>query len=103
MWPHGQAEPLGSEGVTTVLLVRHGLTASTGRLLTGWTPGITLDDRGLAQARALAERLAAVPLDAIVTSPLERCQQTAEAIASIRAEGERDLGGGPEKGGPAGG
>jgi probable phosphomutase (TIGR03848 family) len=70
--------------VTTVLLVRHGLTASTGQLLTGWTPGISLDDRGLAQAKALAERLAPVPLDAIVTSPLERCQQTAEAIASAR-------------------
>ncbi len=89
--------------MTTVLLVRHGLTASTGRLLTGWTPGITLDDRGLAQAKALAERLALVPLDAIVTSPLERCQQTAEAIASIRAEGERGSGGILEKGGPAGG
>jgi len=70
--------------VTTVLLVRHGLTASTGRLLTGWTPGVSLDDRGLAQAKALAERLAPVPLDAIVTSPLERCQQTAEAIAAVR-------------------
>jgi probable phosphomutase (TIGR03848 family) len=72
--------------VTTVLLVRHGLTASTGQLLTGWTPGISLDDRGLAQAKALAERLAPVPLDAIVTSPLERCQQTAEAIAGARGE-----------------
>ena len=76
--------------MTTVLLVRHGLTASTGRLLTGWTPGITLDDRGLAQAKALAERLAPVPLDAIVTSPLERCQQTAEAIAGIRDGTARD-------------
>jgi probable phosphomutase (TIGR03848 family) len=76
--------------VTTVLLVRHGLTASTGRLLTGWTPGVTLDDRGLAQAKALAERLAPVPLDAIVTSPLERCQQTAEAIAGIRDGTARD-------------
>jgi probable phosphomutase (TIGR03848 family) len=70
--------------VTTVLLVRHGLTASTGQLLTGWTPGIGLDDRGLAQAKALAERLAPVPLNAIITSPLDRCQQTAEAIASVR-------------------
>jgi probable phosphomutase (TIGR03848 family) len=70
--------------VTTVLLVRHGLTASTGQLLTGWTPGISLDDRGLAQAKALAERLAPVPLNAIVTSPLERCQETAEAIAGAR-------------------
>jgi probable phosphoglycerate mutase len=72
--------------VTTVLLVRHGLTASTGHLLTGWTPGISLDERGLAQAKALAERLAPVPLAAIITSPLDRCQQTAEAIASARGE-----------------
>jgi probable phosphomutase (TIGR03848 family) len=70
--------------VTTVLLVRHGLTASTGQVLTGWTPGISLDDRGVAQAKALAERLAPVPLAAIVTSPLDRCQQTAEAIAATR-------------------
>jgi probable phosphoglycerate mutase len=72
--------------VTTVLLVRHGLTASTGQLLTGWTPGIGLDDRGRAQATAIAERLAPVPLHAIVTSPLERCQQTAEAIAGARGQ-----------------
>jgi probable phosphomutase (TIGR03848 family) len=77
--------------VTTVLLVRHGLTASTGQLLTGWTPGISLDDRGLAQAKALAERLAPVPLSAIVTSPLERCQQTAEAIAGARGAGASDM------------
>jgi probable phosphoglycerate mutase len=76
--------------VTTVLLVRHGLTASTGQLLTGWTPGVSLDDRGLAQAKALAERLAPVPLNAIVTSPLERCQQTAEAIAGARGEADSD-------------
>jgi probable phosphomutase (TIGR03848 family) len=67
--------------VTTVLLVRHGLTATTGHVLTGWTPGILLDDRGQAQASALAARLAPLRLDAIVSSPLERCMQTAEAIA----------------------
>jgi probable phosphoglycerate mutase len=70
--------------VTLVLLVRHGLTATTGTVLTGRTPGIPLDDRGRGQAAALAARLAAVPLDAIVTSPLERCRQTAEAIAAAR-------------------
>jgi probable phosphomutase (TIGR03848 family) len=70
--------------VTTVLLVRHGLTATTGHVLTGWTPGIALDDRGLAQAAALAARLAPLPLDAIVSSPLERCMQTAAAIAAGR-------------------
>jgi probable phosphoglycerate mutase len=70
--------------VTTVLLVRHGLTATTGHALTGWTPGIPLDDRGLAQAAALAVRLAPLPLDAILSSPLDRCQQTAAAIAATR-------------------
>jgi probable phosphoglycerate mutase len=70
--------------VATVLLVRHGLTATTGHVLTGWTPGIPLDDRGQAQAAALAARLAPLPLDAIVSSPLERCQQTAAAIAATR-------------------
>ncbi len=68
--------------MTTVLLVRHGLTAATGHTLSGWTPGIPLDERGTAQARALGARLAALPLDAIISSPLDRCQQTAAAIAA---------------------
>jgi probable phosphoglycerate mutase len=67
--------------VTLVLLVRHGLTATTGGVLTGWTPGIPLDDRGGGQAAALAARLAPMRFDAIISSPLERCRQTAEAIA----------------------
>jgi len=66
--------------VSTVLLVRHGLTAMTGPVLAGRTPGVHLDDRGQRQAAALAERLAAAPLAAIVTSPLERCVETAQAI-----------------------
>ena len=70
--------------MTVVLLVRHGLTAGTGHVLTGRTPGIPLDDRGREQAAALAARLAGVRLDAIVTSPLERCRQTAEAISAAR-------------------
>jgi probable phosphoglycerate mutase len=75
--------------VTTVLLVRHGLTALTGPVLAGWTPGVNLDDDGRAQAEALAARLAPVPLDAIVTSPLERCRQTAAAIAAVAGAAER--------------
>lgn len=67
--------------MTLVLVVRHGLTASTGSALTGWTPGVMLDDRGTKQARELGDRLAGVRLDAIVSSPLERCQQTAAAVA----------------------
>jgi probable phosphoglycerate mutase len=70
--------------VTLVLLVRHGLTAGTGSVLTGRMPGIGLDDRGRGQAAALAARLAGVPLDAIVSSPLQRCRETADTIAAAR-------------------
>jgi len=65
----------------TLLLVRHGLTAATGKTLAGWTPGIHLDERGRAQAAALAQRLASLRVDAIVSSPLERCVETAQAVA----------------------
>jgi probable phosphomutase (TIGR03848 family) len=75
--------------VTTVLLVRHGLTATTGHVLTGWTPGISLDDRGQAQAAAVAGRLSQLPLTAIVSSPLERCVQTAAVIAAAQPSGEQ--------------
>ena len=70
--------------VTTVLLVRHGLTALTGPVLAGRTPGVDLDERGRAQAAAVAQRLAGVALQAIVSSPLDRCRQTAEVIAGDR-------------------
>jgi probable phosphomutase (TIGR03848 family) len=70
--------------VTLVLIVRHGLTAATGTALVGRTPGIPLDDRGRAQADAVAARLAAVRLDAVVSSPLERCAQTAQVIAAAQ-------------------
>jgi probable phosphomutase (TIGR03848 family) len=68
--------------MTVVLIVRHGLTSSTGKALTGWLPGISLDDRGRGQAAAIAARLAQVPLAAIVSSPLDRCVQTASIIAA---------------------
>jgi probable phosphomutase (TIGR03848 family) len=71
--------------VSTVLFVRHGRTgANTGGTLAGWTPGVRLDERGEEQAAALATRLAPVPLAAVVSSPLERCVQTAEALLAGR-------------------
>ncbi len=70
--------------MTTLLLVRHGLTAMTGPVLAGWTPGVHLNERGREQAEALAARLAPLELDAIVSSPLERCQETARAVAGER-------------------
>lgn len=66
--------------MSTLLLVRHGLTHLTGPVLAGRTPGLHLDERGQKQAAAVAERIAAVPLAAVVTSPLDRCLETAQAI-----------------------
>jgi len=71
--------------VTTVLLVRHGLTeANKGGLLAGWTPGVHLAEQGREQAQALSQRLAKVPFNAVVSSPLDRCQETAAALVADR-------------------
>ncbi len=67
-----------------MLLVRHGLTAATGTMLTGRTPGVHLDERGRRQAAALRDRLRPVPLAAIVSSPLERCLETAAIVGEGR-------------------
>jgi probable phosphomutase (TIGR03848 family) len=68
--------------MTTVFVIRHGLTAQTGRILYGQTRGIGLDERGRAQADALVRRFAPVRLTAIYSSPLERCVQTVEPLAA---------------------
>lgn len=70
--------------MTTVLLLRHGLTAATGPVLAGWTAGLSLNDAGREQAAALAQRLAGLPLAAMVSSPLDRCLQTAQAVLDAR-------------------
>lgn len=78
--------------MTTVLLIRHGrTTANATGVLAGWTPGITLDDRGREQARALADRLADVPVSTAVVSPLERTQETADIILAGRDAVARHL------------
>jgi probable phosphomutase (TIGR03848 family) len=72
-------------GVPTVLLVRHGrTTANATGVLAGWTPGVHLDEAGVAQAAAAGARLAPVPLAAVVTSPLERTRETAEHLLTGR-------------------
>ncbi len=70
---------------TLVLFVRHGHTATTGKVLPGRAGGLHLDDTGRAQAKAVAERLANLKsIDAIYASPLERTRETAAAIAKVR-------------------
>lgn len=68
--------------MTTLFLVRHGLTAQTGRILYGQTRGVGLDERGLAQAEQLVQRLAPLRPTAIYSSPLERCVETVEPLAA---------------------
>jgi probable phosphomutase (TIGR03848 family) len=72
------------DAMTTLFLIRHGLTAVTGSRLYGRTEGIHLDERGRRQAAALVERLDRVRLSALYTSPLERCVETLEPLAAAK-------------------
>jgi probable phosphomutase (TIGR03848 family) len=67
----------------TVILLRHGeSTSNVGRTLAGRAPGVALTERGREQAEGIAERLAVLPIDAIVRSPLLRCEQTVAPLAA---------------------
>lgn len=70
-----------SPETTTLLLVRHGQTPTTGHLLPGRTPGLHLCETGREQAARVAKRLTDVPLTALYSSPLERTRETAQATA----------------------
>ncbi|HIY41512.1 MAG TPA: MSMEG_4193 family putative phosphomutase [Candidatus Nocardiopsis merdipullorum] len=65
----------------TLLLVRHGMTEETGPRLAGRAEGVHLNDTGRTQAAHLAGRLTGVVPAALISSPLERCWQTMEAVA----------------------
>lgn len=70
---------------TLFLLVRHGLTPTTGKVLPGRARGLNLAEAGLQQAQKAAERIATLPrVDAVYSSPLERARQTAAPIAKAR-------------------
>jgi probable phosphomutase (TIGR03848 family) len=71
-----------SAAPTRVVLVRHGVTAQTGPLLSGRLPGIALSEKGVEQAEHAATRLASLPIGAVYASPIERTTQTAECIAA---------------------
>jgi probable phosphomutase (TIGR03848 family) len=89
----GSARPVsrrdGAASATVVLLVRHGATPTTGRLLPGQAPGLHLSEKGRAQADGVAERIASLTKapSAVYASPLERTRETAAPIA--RALGVR--------------
>jgi probable phosphomutase (TIGR03848 family) len=71
--------------VTTVILLRHGRsTANVSGVLAGRTAGIGLDETGREQAGRLVERLAGLPIAAVVSSPLQRCRETVAPLAAAR-------------------
>jgi hypothetical protein len=70
---------------TLVLLVRHGQTPTTGKVLPGRAAGLHLADAGREQAVRAAERIAELAqVDAVYASPLERARETAAPIATAR-------------------
>ena len=87
----------GATGPTVVLLVRHGVTETTGKELPGRAPGLHLSEAGRKQAEGAAARIlslsapppngdgksAAKPrVAAVYSSPLERTRETAAPIAA---------------------
>lgn len=67
--------------MTTLLLIRHGVTAATGHRLGGRTQ-TALSDEGRRQATAAGRRISRLPVRAIYASPLARTWQTAELVGA---------------------
>lgn len=67
---------------TTIFLIRHGETVDNAlQIMQGQTQG-ELNEQGREQARQVAQRLAAQPVDVFISSDLHRAIQTAEIIAA---------------------
>jgi len=83
--------------VPICLLVRHGrTTANASGTLAGWTGGVGLDDTGRSQVLALGKRLSELPVKVMVSSPLQRCVETAsllaDALGALTVDTVEDLG-----------
>ena len=70
--------------MATLLLVRHGHTDAAGKRLTGRAGGVHLNETGRQQAERLVGRLDGIRVDHIISSPLERCRETAAPLAETR-------------------
>ncbi|MGN6473052.1 MAG: bifunctional RNase H/acid phosphatase [Mycobacteriales bacterium] len=77
---YGWSAPTGPATIATIL--RHGETPLSVEKRFSGRGDAALTDRGLAQAQAAASRLMGLGLDVIVSSPLRRTRQTAEAVAA---------------------
>ena len=62
--------------------IRHAPTAETGGILTGRLAGVGLSANGVEQATARAEQLAGLEVDALYSSPIQRCRETARILGT---------------------
>ncbi|MFH1865887.1 MAG: histidine phosphatase family protein [Candidatus Eisenbacteria bacterium] len=68
--------------MTEIVFVRHGETELNTTGVFRGRADVTLNERGLAQAGAVAAALSAVPVTAVYSSPMVRALDTARAVAS---------------------
>lgn len=69
--------------MTEILLIRHARSsANASGVLAGRAKGVHLDNQGKEQSKRLALALTNVPLTRLISSPLERCMETARFIAA---------------------
>ena len=70
--------------MTIIVLVRHGENEWVKKhRLAGWLPDVHLNEKGHQQAQEAAQRLSALPVKALYSSPVMRCLETAEYIAQV--------------------
>lgn len=70
-------------GTTTLLLVRHGQTTANASGLFAGALDVPLDELGQHQARQLGEAFRSIPIDVLISSPLQRARETARPIAEV--------------------
>lgn len=67
--------------MTTVFLVRHALHGQVGKALVGRAPGVPLSPEGAAQAEGLRRHFSGIAFTRVLSSPIQRAIETADAIA----------------------
>ena len=71
--------------MTTFYLVRHGANDLLGERLAGRLPNVRLNETGIAQAKRISERLEKLGITHVISSPMERCHETAQPLAAALA------------------
>ena len=71
-----------SDTITTIYLARHCDVENPKGVLYGFLPGFGLSQKGREQARAMGRFFSDKPVAQLIVSPLQRAQETAEAIVA---------------------